>query len=180
MRAEMFREEQRSTSVQTIWTSDAVAELQRRWSDGEPAAIIAAALGVTRNAVIGKINRLGGKGDRPMAPRKGRAFAPKKVTKKINPPKLRSKPQLVPSIMSPPVQAPPANPWTPLPSDHRRQSKKKHLFNLIDLTNHTCRWPLWDSNAEPRFYCGLAANLEESRPYCAKHAKIAFVPARPR
>jgi hypothetical protein len=177
----MFREEQRSTFVQmTIWSTNAVAELQRRWSEGEPAAIIAAALGVTRNAVIGKINRLSGKFDRPRALRKGRAFAPKKVTKKINPPKSGGKPPPVLSIVSPPVQVPPANPWTPLPSDHRRQNQKKHLFNLTDLTNHTCRWPLWDSDTEPRFYCGLAANLEESRPYCTKHAKIAFVPARPR
>jgi GcrA cell cycle regulator len=160
----------------TIWSSDAVAELRRRWGEGEPAAVIAAALGVTRNAVIGKINRLSGKIDRPRAPRKGRAFAPKKVTKKINPPKPGGKPP--PKFVSP-VQIPSglqgsqANPWT-------RPSWDNRTYRLVDLTNHTCRWPLWDSNAEPRFYCGLAANLEESRPYCAKHAKIAFVPARPR
>ena len=175
MRAEMFREEQRPTSVQmTIWSTNAVAELQRRWSEGEPAAVIAAALGVTRNAVIGKINRLGGKINRP---RKGRIVAPKKVTKKINPPKSRGKPPPKPLVS--PVQIPSglqwlqANPWA-RPSWHNR------TYQLADLTNHTCRWPLWDGNAEPRFYCGLAANLEESRPYCAKHAKIAFVPVRPR
>jgi GcrA cell cycle regulator len=176
----MFREEQQSTSVQmTIWSTNAVAELQRRWSEGEPAAVIAAALGVTRNAVIGKINRLSGKVDRPKAPRKGRAFTPKNVTKKINPPDRRGKLKatVAPKPFVPPVQTPSGpcgpNPWV-RPSWHNR------TYRLVDLTNHTCRWPLWDSNAEPRFYCGLAANLEESRPYCAKHAKIAFVPARPR
>src|SRR6516162_1839183 len=103
----MFRKKQRPTSVQmTIWSTSAVAELQRRWSEGEPAAVIAAALGVTRNAVIGKINRLGGKINRP---RKGRIVAPKKVTKKINPPKSRGKPPPKPLVS--PVQIPSGLQW---------------------------------------------------------------------
>jgi len=42
------------------WTDDRVAMLRRLWEDGQSASKIAAQLGgVTRNAVIGKVHRLG-------------------------------------------------------------------------------------------------------------------------
>lgn len=40
------------------WTDARIAELERMWADGTPAAAIADALGVTRCAVIGKARRL--------------------------------------------------------------------------------------------------------------------------
>ena len=42
------------------WTPDRVEALKKMWSDGQSASQIASDLGgVTRNAVIGKIHRLG-------------------------------------------------------------------------------------------------------------------------
>jgi hypothetical protein len=41
------------------WTEDAVATLRERWAAGDSAGDIAAALGVSRNSVIGKASRLG-------------------------------------------------------------------------------------------------------------------------
>ncbi|MFD0934327.1 GcrA family cell cycle regulator, partial [Methylobacterium trifolii] len=42
------------------WTDERVALLRRLWEDGQSASKIAAQLGgVTRNAVIGKVHRLG-------------------------------------------------------------------------------------------------------------------------
>ncbi len=42
------------------WTEERVALLRRLWEDGQSASKIAAQLGgVTRNAVIGKVHRLG-------------------------------------------------------------------------------------------------------------------------
>ncbi|MFN3615775.1 MAG: GcrA family cell cycle regulator, partial [Rubrimonas sp.] len=42
------------------WTDDRVEKLQQMWAEGQSAAQIAKALGgVTRNAVIGKVHRLG-------------------------------------------------------------------------------------------------------------------------
>lgn len=45
----------------TIWPEDRVADLKKRWANGESASEIARAIGhgVTRLAVIGKIHRLG-------------------------------------------------------------------------------------------------------------------------
>jgi len=150
-----------------IWTDQRVDELRARWAAGDTTNAIAKALGVTRNAVVGKASRLK-LGSKPSSKRAPVVKPPSKralVAKRV------AKPKLV--LVTAPPSASSANPWV-RPSWHNR------TYRLVDLTNHTCRWPLWESDTEPRLYCGLAANLEESRPYCAKHAKIAFVPARPR
>lgn len=41
------------------WNDERVAELRRRWKDGESAGDIARAMNVTRNAALGKLMRLG-------------------------------------------------------------------------------------------------------------------------
>ena len=42
-----------------MWTQEQIYVLTKLWHRGEPARIIALQLGTTRNAVIGKANRLG-------------------------------------------------------------------------------------------------------------------------
>lgn len=41
------------------WNDGHIDTLRRMWSDGDSAAVVAAALGCSRNAVIGKVSRLG-------------------------------------------------------------------------------------------------------------------------
>ena len=41
-----------------IWTDDRVQTLTHRWQDGYSASIIGAELGFSRNAIIGKVQRL--------------------------------------------------------------------------------------------------------------------------
>lgn len=63
------------------WTDERVETLKRMWSDGQSASAIAKELGgVTRNAVIGKVHRLGlsNRNDEPEAP----APAPEPVSEK--------------------------------------------------------------------------------------------------
>ena len=42
-----------------MWSKEQIDVLRRLWNRGEPARIIALQLRTTRNAVIGKANRLG-------------------------------------------------------------------------------------------------------------------------
>ncbi|RME94607.1 MAG: hypothetical protein D6773_19395, partial [Alphaproteobacteria bacterium] len=42
-----------------LWTDELSAELERLWGDGLTASRIAAELGVTKGAVIGRANRMG-------------------------------------------------------------------------------------------------------------------------
>src|ERR1700754_832801 len=75
------------------WTEERVAELKKLWAEGHSASQIAKRLGsVTRNAVIGKVHRLG---------LSGRATPSRPVKR---PPRLgRPKPQQMPRQASAPV-----------------------------------------------------------------------------
>ncbi len=58
------------------WTDERVELLKKLWADGLSASQIAAELGgVTRNAVIGKVHRLGLSGRAKAPPRRCRASA---------------------------------------------------------------------------------------------------------
>lgn len=45
-------------------------------------------------------------------------------------------------------------------------------LTLMQLTEHTCKWPVGDPLSEDFYFCG--ADSGESGPYCACHAKLAF------
>jgi GcrA cell cycle regulator len=45
---------------------------------------------------------------------------------------------------------------------------------LFQLTDQTCRFPLWADDSADRFYCGAAeADMSEGRPYCPDHSAVA-------
>jgi hypothetical protein len=49
--------------------------------------------------------------------------------------------------------------------------------DIIGLKDRNCRFPLWDAPNDAPLYCGKpTACLSEGRPYCSRHAKIAFHP----
>jgi GcrA cell cycle regulator len=47
------------SNISKEWSEDRIASLKQRWNDGFSASRIASELGTTRNAVLGKIHRLG-------------------------------------------------------------------------------------------------------------------------
>ena len=47
--------------------------------------------------------------------------------------------------------------------------------SLLELSNDTCRWPHGEPGTPRFFFCGApGADLENGRPYCARHARRAF------
>ncbi|MFV0293099.1 MAG: GcrA family cell cycle regulator [Paracoccus sp. (in: a-proteobacteria)] len=86
------------------WTDERVETLKRMWSEGQSASQIAKELGgVTRNAVIGKVHRLGlsnrDEGDNSDAT-PANASAAKPAAKAKAAPKPKAKPQPVPTTSS--------------------------------------------------------------------------------
>ena len=47
--------------------------------------------------------------------------------------------------------------------------------NIMDLTEHTCRWPIGDPTESGFHFCGRKS--DEGVPYCAHHRRIAYQPA---
>lgn len=133
------------------WTDDRVKRLSQLWRDGLSAAAIAHALGgVSRNAVIGKLHRLGlagrSKPSRPgrLKPRSGSA---PRQTKLQRPQVLRAWPPIA----------------EPIPANEGA--------DIVSLGRRDCRWPIGDPKAADFAFCGRPV---ERGAYCAIHGARAY------
>lgn len=150
------------------WTDERVAILTKLWSDGLSCSQIAARLGdVTRNAVIGKITRLGLPGRKALfrttaqAPRKRRS----RERNNLN---IWGKPR--------PYNQLRPEPYVPLPQPVIPPHERKPL---VALTETCCRWPIGDPKDDPDFgFC--PAKAVPGLPYCEAHASIAYQTPTPR
>jgi len=147
-----------------MWTDERVDLLQQLWLRGVSASKIAADLGgVTRNAVIGKVHRLGLEG--------------RTMTSRIKPPKpQRSSPKLRKSQRAQALRVPPPSTLeapTPLPAPHADDVAR---VSLDELEADHCRWPCAGHvNNETAQYCG---EQRVRGSYCAGHAARAYVDPR--
>lgn len=157
------------------WTEDRVETLKKLWADGLSASQIAKQLGgVTRNAVIGKVHRLGLSGratpSRPArraAPRPATPKAPKPAVAKVAKPAATAAP-------TPPTPVKPApEPVLPAPVDAQKLPSGEYA-TVITLREGMCKWPIGDpSSAEFRF-CGRKSVAGAA--YCDAHAQVAYQP----
>lgn len=137
------------------WTPERIAELARLLDEKLTASEAAKALGVTRNAVIGKAKRLGlrlqsGQTHQrtPKSNYRPGAFKAPRAT--LRPPRPEPKP-----TSPPPVDVSHAKPWT------------ERVFG-------ECNWPVSGEGADT-FYC--CAPVKGERTWCAAHCAIGFQPA---
>ena len=149
------------------WTAELIEQLRNCVVAGLSCSQIAAEIGVSRNAVIGKIHRLGLSPARP-------AGAPARSS----PPRARS-PRFAPQsrlfrlidAQSPCIAADAGAEPVPIDSAQR--------CSLLEIAPDKCHWPLGDPHAADFAFCGNAAIAGFS--YCAGHARMAYrVPARRR
>jgi len=143
------------------WTDERVASLKKLWLEGLSASQIAKQLGgVTRNAVIGKVHRLGLSGRAtPAAPSRPAFKAPRPARPVLAQPHAprRAEPA-----------APPAPP--PLPA----VVEEPGSATVLTLGAHMCKWPIGDPAAEGFTFCGRRTGPDG--PYCAEHARVAYQP----
>jgi GcrA cell cycle regulator len=152
------------------WTDERVETLKKLWSEGLSASQIAAELGgVTRNAVIGKVHRLGlsGRAKSPSTaaprPRKPRTHG---HVLRVARPSVRGNTALA-HVYELDVEAEPELVDNVIPLGQRR--------TLLELTEETCRWPIGDPGHADFFFCG--GRTVSSLPYCAYHCRVAYQPA---
>jgi len=149
------------------WTEERVALLTKLWADGLSASQIAAELGgITRNAVIGKVHRLGlsGRAKSPSSaprPRKPRAPGMMRVPRAH----IRGN-----TALAYDYAAEPEPELIEIPIEQRK--------NLLQLTEATCHWPVGDPGSQDFFFCG--GDAIENSPYCSYHSRVAYQPASER
>ncbi len=149
------------------WTDERVATLKKLWLDGLSASQIAKQLGgVTRNAVIGKVHRLGLSGRAaPSQPARPAFKAPR--------PARVAAPAPAPVVQRRAAVDAPVAPT--LPSVLRQESPGS--ATVLTLGAHMCKWPIGDPATEGFTFCGKGSN---DGPYCDAHAQIAYQPQQAR
>ena len=148
------------------WTEDRVEILSTLWAEGLSASQIATKLGgVTRNAVIGKVHRLGLSG-RVKPKRKAKAPTARTTTtpRKRQPVRRRVAPK--------PAPAP-----TPAPLEAKRLPSGE-FATILTITESLCKWPIGDPTSADFRFCGRGTDKGE--PYCKSHAQLAYQPSRRR
>lgn len=130
------------------WTDERVEQLKQLWGEGLSASQIANTMGgVTRNAVIGKVHRLGLAGRATPA-------APKPKVVEAAAPEREAR---VSSISL----------------DSLGFASDRPTVSSIG-TNQ-CKWPIGDPASEDFHFCGQSAS--SGKPYCAYHSQLAFQPS---
>ena len=174
------------------WTDERVETLSRLWLEGKSASQISAILGggLTRNAVIGKVHRLGlaGRGkppasgptDEPHAAAVGapapRRMAPRSVQMSAAPaasamPRMQGNTALALSQAQPETMRPAMAPEdVVIPLSLR--------VTIVELRETMCKWPLGDPSSNDFRYCGSPSS--GGTPYCQHHGKIAYQPTQDR
>jgi GcrA cell cycle regulator len=167
------------------WTEERMDTLKKLWSEGFSASQIANELGeVTRNAVIGKVHRLGlsGRAKAPMS----QAQRPKKSA----------------TVRQSAAASPSLRPQSTLQSVGNTALKHEHLpvlkpqidlrpkiyslsepplvenAGILELNESTCKWPVGDPGDNSFHFC--ARRSDSGIPYCAYHARVAYQPASER
>ena len=159
------------------WDEKRVELLKKLWADGLSASQIAAEFGgITRNAVIGKVHRLG---------LSGRAKAPSSSTPRPRKPRAPS------HFMRPARPATRGNTALALRPHHELEQEPEpepampdnvipigQRCSILQLTEATCHWPCGDPSSPEFFFCGGKAI--SNSPYCAYHSRVAYQPVQER
>lgn len=168
------------------WTDERVALLTRLWNEGHTASQIAEQFGdITRNAVIGKVHRLGLSG-RAAASR----FRAARIRVRTRTPQIRSgggggyatqgntalkaDAETLPAEWSAPARRPQLRPVEQPASE----AETGPVVGLLELKEDSCRWPIGHPDQPGFGFCGCKKS--EHGPYCEHHAAVAYQPVQRR
>jgi GcrA cell cycle regulator len=165
------RTELPAAKAEITWTDERVELLKRLWGEGLSASQIAGELGgITRNAVIGKVHRLG---------LSGRAKAPSSSVPRPRKPRAASQ-MFRPS--RPMVRGNTALATAPS-YDYDVAPEPEYVENviplaqrctLLELNDEKCHWPVGDPGQPDFYFCG--GKTAASTPYCGYHGRVAYQP----
>ncbi|MCX8256311.1 GcrA cell cycle regulator [Beijerinckiaceae bacterium RH AL1] len=164
------------------WSEERVELLRKLWEDGLSASRIAAELagGVTRNAVIGKVHRLGLSGRVKAQSTASTARARPKTQGLVRPQGTPQRPTM-PQMRGNTALAMQARPM-PMPARDVGGDNVVPLaenVTIMELRESMCRWPVGDPASAEFRYCGGKAPIGEG-PYCAYHSRMAYQPMQDR
>ena len=136
----------------TGWTEERIELLKSGIGRGLSAAQIAREIGVSRNAVIGKISRLKlNTGSGSCSGGNNRSKVQRRASQNQILRALRTEVQ---------------------PGGAEKTIHNGHRCSLLELTEENCRWPIGSPTDVDFWFCGNKP--VDGLPYCAGHARLAY------
>jgi GcrA cell cycle regulator len=142
------------------WTTERLELLKNRFAAGLTCRQIADDIGVSRNAVIGKLSRLNLTREKSPDPKPPVPKGAAKGRRRGSVPRLQY--QVLLTAYAEPRSA------SDEPIHH------EHCCSLLELSEERCRWPISTPGAEDFCFCGNTP--VEGLPYCAGHTRLAYRP----
>jgi GcrA cell cycle regulator len=170
-RSASFEEAIDMSAIHAGWTSERIELLKKLFDAGLSCSQIAGEIGTTRNAVIGKMHRLG-------LSRPKNLFAnrikPSREAKDVWRPKA-----LRPRIrgLSISAQRERLRAAYPGPAGAEAPVDSPHKCSLLELSPAQCRWPISEPGSQEFGFCGNPS--VDGLSYCSGHARLAYRPRRP-
>ncbi len=155
------------------WTEERVELLKKLWAEGLSASQIANRFGdITRNAVIGKVHRLGLAGrattQRIKATRTRKQSSKPRRARSPRFPRLPGAREALRKLGSEPL------PERSFEIEGELEIPLEERASIETLTPHSCRWPIGDPTHEDFHFCGRTKM--PGLPYCEFHAHKAYQP----
>lgn len=176
------------------WDSVALKKLKALTGKGLSTSEIGKRLGMSKNAIVGKLNRLGwnakaGGAANAMADKK---VAVKKTLTKVGETKKTTARKVAPAKKTPvkktetkasgkKTQVKAATPKTTAKKTDAKTTAKnlamhqriiQHSLEMANLKPGQCRWPIGDPDSEHFHFCGESVFV--GKPYCYEHCKQAY------
>jgi GcrA cell cycle regulator len=173
--------------AENIWNQANLKKLKAMTDKGISTSEIGKKLGITKNAVVGKLNRMGWNAksklelDKKPAPiaktgaaaKKKPGMPPRKNVAKTPVKKAAPQKQAPTAKSGQPVIAPPKkNKGATKKSLAAHQRIVQHSLDLANLKPDQCRWPLGDPDSENFHFCGKTVFV--GKPYCYDHCLAAY------
>lgn len=142
------------------------------WTAGLTTSKIAAAIGISKNSVCGRIFRMR---------ERGVTIPPKRSTRDTVVPSKRAERKSAPAVKRAPrtghhlVSKKPSKPPSEVTKFTRGSAKDSLNIGFWKLKKTSCRYVVNDGRPEQFIFCGAT---QEKGSYCAEHAAICYLPPK--
>jgi len=141
------------------WTDERIERLKSHFAAGLTCREIAADIGVSRNAVIGKLARL----NLTRGPKREDRRVEARAARGLNT-LARLQQEMLAGVYG----------AAALPDPPRPVIDEANRCSLLELDENRCRWPISTPGADDFCFCGNAT--PDAQPYCAGHSRLAYKP----
>lgn len=147
------------------WTAERISELSKLWDQGLSASEIGKALGVSKNAVVGKAHRLKLPA-RPSPIKRGGPSKPRTNKPALTPPRQTAASKMECRPVKPLIDEPEHELRSPILN--RRSARSSAATG-----SSKCLWPIGDPGDKDFHFCGEPS--VSGKPYCEEHCQRAYI-----